>query len=85
MLEQSLPVGEIPMTSLLSHITEVSYGINVPACEVHVKWGQSCNTSLQLRIHLLRALFPASITQSNQLYLACKVSSGGVVAALCRR
>jgi len=84
-LELSLQVGEIPMTFLFSHITEVSYGTNVPACEVHMKWGQSCNTSLQLRMYLLRALFPASITQSNQLHLACKASSGGVVAALCRR
>jgi len=36
LFEQPPQVGEIPMTPLLGHRTEVSYGINLPACEVGV-------------------------------------------------
>lgn len=68
------------------HRTEVSYGINVPAREVHVEWGWPCNTNLQLTMCVLRTNLPGSITQvQHRLYLPREVSSGGAVAVLCRR
>lgn len=39
MSEQALQAGEILMTPMVGHRTEVSSGINVPACEVHVEVG----------------------------------------------
>lgn len=85
MPEQSLWAGEILMTPLFSYRIEMSNSKNMPACEVHVKWGQPCNMRRELRIRYLRAHFPGSITNSNEMHLASKASSGGVIAALCRR
>lgn len=85
MLKQSQWVGEILMTPLFNYRIEMSNGKKVPACEVHRKWGQPFNMRLELRICYLRAHFPGSITHSNQMHLASKASSGGVIAALSRR
>lgn len=71
-----------PDEPLSDHRTEVSCGINVSACEVHVEWGWSCNTNLQLRMCLLRAPFLGSHSTDTA---AMQGVFGGVVAALGRR